>query len=213
MAIISLEEALRLADADKFWSIRGKAIQAYANLEQALSGLFSALAGTNREIGSTIFFRIINSDARRKIIENLWRRKFDVQFNSFRNSLFSELQPIDRERNEIVHWNAACKAGHDGVNTTAQVVLTPANLIGGQKPPLTKTVDQIQTFMDKAIFFARLINMFTLIGCGTTPMSDSEKKPWLDIFGRKVIYPPPSDHPLSDKPPENQIHIQAFFIG
>jgi hypothetical protein len=125
MPNIELAEAIKLSAADEFWAIRAKAIQAYANLEQSLSSLFSLLGGIQPEIGAIIFFKIASSDARNKIIEALWRKKFGA-YNLFRNSFFDQLRPIDQERNAIVHWNAVCRTGHDGTRTTAEVVLTPA---------------------------------------------------------------------------------------
>jgi hypothetical protein len=125
--IISLEVAMRKAAEDEFWEIRGKAVQAYANLEQSLCSLFGALAGvTTWEIGAIIFFRIANSHARNRIIEQLFKKKFGDRFNLFRNSLLADLTPIDQERNEIVHWNVVNIVGTDEAGeTTARVVLKP----------------------------------------------------------------------------------------
>jgi hypothetical protein len=67
MPIISLDDAQQLAARDEFWAIRGKAIQSYANLEQSLARLFSALAGTTQKIGGTIFFRISSADTRAEL--------------------------------------------------------------------------------------------------------------------------------------------------
>jgi hypothetical protein len=213
MPNIELAEAIKISAADEFWAVRAKAIQAYANLEQSLASLFSSLGGIKPEIGAIIFFKIASSDARNKIIEALFRKKFEARFNLFRNSLFDQLRPLDQERNEIVHWNAACQTGHDGTKTTAVVVLTPPNILGRKKPTI-KTTDDLRAFDAKAQFFTRLLNMFALMACDITqtPMSEADKKPWLDIFEQPITYPPPLDHPLSPKPGELQTHIQSFLV-
>jgi hypothetical protein len=213
MPNIELEEAIKIAAADEFWAVRAKAIQAYANLEQAMATLFSALAGIKRETRAIIFFKIASSDARNKIVEALFKKFFDDRFDLFRNSLFNQLKPLDRERNEVVHWNAVCRAGHDGTETTAVVALAPANIYGIKDPTL-KTVDDLRTFDAKAQFYARLINMFALMTCEITPapIPEANRKPWLDIFAQPIAYPPSSDHPLFPKPGTPENHIQAFLV-
>jgi hypothetical protein len=213
MPNIMIEDAIKISAADKFWEIRAKAIQAYANLEQALASLFAALGAVAPDVGAIIFFKIASSDARNKIIEALFRKKFDDAFNLFRNSLFYQLRPIDQDRNSIVHWNAACQTGHDGTATTAKVVLTPAAILAGKKPPIMTTED-LEAFDAKAIFYGRLINMFTLMACNVSqhPIPEHERKQWLEIFSRPIIYPPPEDHPLFPKTGALDGHIQAFLV-
>ena len=126
MATISLEDAQNLAGQSEFWAIRGKAIQSYANLEQGLARLFSALAGTTQQIGSTIFFRIASTDTRRNLIDKLFQQKYNQQYNLFRNSLVKQLKPLDNERNEIVHWNVVNNvAADESGKTTSRLVLMP----------------------------------------------------------------------------------------
>jgi hypothetical protein len=213
MPNIELAKALEMAAEDEFWAVRGKAIQGYASLEQAMSNLFSALGGMGIENGAIIFFKIASADARNKIVEALFRKEFGDQFNLFRKSLFEQLKPIDQERNQIVHWNAACKTGHDGISTTAEVVLTPPAMVSGKRPQI-KTTGDIRVFDAKAQFFARLVTMFTMVNCDITefPMAEDEKAPWHDIFSRPIVCPPPLDHPLFLKPGECIAHIQAFLV-
>jgi hypothetical protein len=115
--IVSLDAANDLAAQSDFWAIRGKAIHAYAGLEQGLARMFSALAGVNPKVGGMIFFRI-GAAVRRNIIEELFRHKFKDDYKFFRNSLFKQLQPLDTERNQIVHWNVVNIVGADEKNQT-----------------------------------------------------------------------------------------------
>lgn len=95
-------------DDHPIWGNRAKAVQAYANLEQALCRLFALLCGIQLDAAGIIFFKITNTQARNDILDKLFRWRFKDEFNLFRNSLFKTLRPIDIRRNEIIHWNTVC---------------------------------------------------------------------------------------------------------
>jgi hypothetical protein len=205
MATVSLEEAFKQAAADEFWAIRGKAIQAYATLEQSLSRIFAYLSGMDVETAGIIFFRIASADSRNKILEGLFKKKFKHEFNLFRNSLFDQLRRIDQERNQIVHWNAV---SHIGANESGETI-SELKLMHPNFWPISPDSPTIDTkalleFIAKCSFYSRLCNMFHLTTGGFTvaPPADFESKPWFDIFSQPITYPPPADHPLSQRPPE-----------
>jgi hypothetical protein len=87
MTNIDMTEVIKIAELDEFWSVRGKAIQSYANLEQALLTLFASLSGLKHDAAAIIMFKITSVDARSSILEKLFRRRFGSKFNLFRNSL------------------------------------------------------------------------------------------------------------------------------
>jgi hypothetical protein len=205
-------EAQRRGAEDQFWAIRGHAIQAYANLEQALCRLFAMLSGMDDRTAAIIFFRITNTSARNAIIERLFRGKFQTLFNLFRNSLMADLHPIDSQRNEIVHWNVTNQIDHDSSgNMVVEVIMQPPTFITAASPdaPRRNTKDLID-FITKCSFYAQLITMFhvTLDDRSTTAhnLSEDAVKTWRGIFLQPITYPPPEDHPLSPKPaaPDNQ---------
>ncbi|HMC13564.1 MAG TPA: hypothetical protein VKG67_04395, partial [Gallionellaceae bacterium] len=101
---IALKEASKVLDQDPFWAVRAKAIENYASLEQSQCRLLAALGNIEPEVAGIIFFKISSTDSRNKIIEKLFRRKYQGQYNLFINSLVSQLKPINIKRNEIVHW-------------------------------------------------------------------------------------------------------------
>jgi hypothetical protein len=70
---------------------------------------FSLLCGIPLDAAGIIFFKIISAQARNDILEKLFMWRFKSEFNLFRNSLFRTLGPINRKRNEIIHWNTVCK--------------------------------------------------------------------------------------------------------
>ena len=199
MATISLEDAQNLAGQSEFWAIRGKAIQSYANLEQGLARLFSALAGTTQQIGSTIFFRIASTDTRRNLIDKLFQQKYNQQYNLFRNSLVKQLKPLDNERNEIVHWNVVNNVAADesGKTTSRLVLMPPATWTFSNTA--SKDADQMIAFSKKCEFYAALSGFFPVIvmdGFTERPIADADKKPWLDAYSKSIEYPPPVGHVL-----------------
>ena len=68
---ISLEQAQELVPQSPIWAARGKAIQAYATLEQSLCRLMGDLSGMSPESAAVIFFKITSYGARNSIIESL----------------------------------------------------------------------------------------------------------------------------------------------
>lgn len=214
--IIDLGEVERKSAEDTFWAIRAKAIQSYANLEQALSRLFAGLSETKMDIAGIIFFRI-GARARNTILEKLFKKKFMTEFNLFRNSLFDQLGPIDAERNEIVHWNVVNQVGRDehGV-PAANVTLMPPTFWSGDGNTPIKDKNALLEFTAKCNFYARLLNMFcvtTGLIAAATPISEADKGPWLDIFAQRITYPPPSTHPLFPTSPEPDNPAQSFRLS
>ena len=63
------------------------------------------------DVAQIIFVKITSADSRNKILAKLFKKKFGIDFNLFRNSLFDQLRSMDIERNEIVHWNVINAVG------------------------------------------------------------------------------------------------------
>lgn len=197
---IDLADAFRIAAEDGFWAVRGKAVQSYASLEQSLCQLFALLAGTTDEVASIIFFKI-PAGARNRILEKLFHRKFPNDFALFRNSLIKLLQPLDNERNEIVHWNVITNViGDDQGRATVSVSLRPPGFVHNVTNAPEKDTFSLLKFMEKCGFFARLLNMFRFVmTTDSDHFSQEDKSQWLAIFAQPIVYPPPAGHPLSLK--------------
>lgn len=190
MSIIDLGNANQHAAQDEFWALRGRAIHAYANLEQSLYRLFCLLTGMSADIGGIVFFKITNAQARNKIIEKLFQKKHGTNFNLFRNSLLERLRPIDQHRNELVHWNTVMELTSQGHGLT---LLPPA---GWTPDSPSYDSSTFVAFIEKCNFYWRLLNMFTLITSPAASLGTLDTRPWLEIFSRPITYPPPADHPL-----------------
>jgi hypothetical protein len=192
---IPLEDALKLAEQHPIWASRGKAIQSYAILEQALSSALAELGGMTRETAVTIFYKITNTGSRSGILEKLLHKKHGTRFNLFWNAYFKELRKIDLRRNAIVHWLSVMYAAMDTDNMMIiGVELIPPSNAGGE-PEDRITSDDLMAFAAQCDAFARLCNMFV----GATSdrdMPEAIKQPWLEIFQQPLIYPLPTGHPV-----------------
>lgn len=202
MPIINVGKAMEQVALDEFWSVRGKAIQAYASLEQSLCLVFCVVADLRRDIAGIIFFKIVNTPARNTILEDLIKKKFGAKFNPFWNSTFSELQKLDSKRNEIVHWNAINNVGTDGAGEMkTEIILRPPKTWGFDPTAPTLKTQDLRDFMAKCDFYTQACNGFFATmkkpEAGDFALSDAQLKPWLDIFQQPLVYPPPDTHLLS----------------
>lgn len=186
---------------DEFWGIRGKAIQAYANVEQALFSLFVELTEMRRDMAGIIFFKIVNAGTLYAILEKLLRKKHGDTYSLFSNSFLKILRhELSDRRNHIVHWNAVRFADSDGPSGLG---LTPPNLsdYGPNTPPLI-TSDQMIEFIEKCNFFAKVGFMFASAfdPNNYSQMGAAQAQAWRDIFLQPVVYPPPDTHPTLSRP-------------
>lgn len=194
---IALDEVSKVLDQDPFWNVRAKAIQSYATLEQSLCGLLAALGDMAPEVAGIIFFKISSSDSRNKIIEKLFRRKYQVQYNLFVNSLLSQLRPLDIKRNEIVHWNTAQNFGGPNSSDWSLSLIPPNFWLYNENSPSIALPDLV-SFIEKCSFYSRLINMFSLVtnpAHGQSLPAEARAK-WLEAFSQSITYPAPPGHPL-----------------
>jgi hypothetical protein len=197
----ALDAAMHEAgEGNRFWGVRGMAIQSYALLEQALGDLFAGLSDTNPIIAGITFFRLTSTRARNTILEKLFKNKFRSEYNLFRNSLFKQLPPIDIERNQIVHWNAINEIARsdDGTSATGTLFLQAPFLWMPDERGPRLSIDDLLTFIEKCIFFAAIVRMFSSIIVHHREFygfSPDFQDAWRDIFQQPITYPPPADHP------------------
>ncbi len=208
---INLQEIMEKAATDPFWTARGLAVQAYANLEQAVCDVFSILAGVPRDVGAMIFFRINSAHAVSTILEKLFKRAFGNRFNLFRNSLVADLKQIAGDRNEVVHWTASnhISPNEDGTHDY-KITMRPAHSWIFDSGAQQMDIADLEEFQKRCSFYTRLVRMFYMMACqpprlGDAPPTSDAEQTWLDIFSQPITYPPPVAHPLSQKPQERPI--------
>lgn len=193
---IDLGVVSTVLDQDPFWAVRAKAIQSYATLEQSLCGLLAAVGNIEPEVAGIIFFKISSTDSRSKIIEKLFRRKCQGQYNLFVNSLISQLRPINIKRNEIVHWNTSQKISGPTPSDWS-LSLIPPNFWEHNVDSPSIGIQDLVDFANKCSFYSRLINIFLLrMDPRYQEHLASTQNTWLEIFSQPITYPPQSGHPL-----------------
>jgi hypothetical protein len=191
---ITFAEATARFTKDEFHNARGRAIQEYAELEQALCSLFACLSDIKPDTVGIIFFRITNSRVRDVILEKLLKKKHGNTYSIFWNSFIKLIDQISRRRNEIVHWNALMTFGSEYF-----ISLRPPNFWAWEVGTPEIKTDGLLEFIDKCKFFTSLCNSFeAFITPEIRERSDQgQVQTWHDIFQQETIYPPLNTHPLS----------------
>lgn len=188
---------------DAFWSARGRAIQAYASVEQSLCRVFSYLSGMPFDVASIIFFKIVNAGTLHGMMEKMLKKKhkntYSLFWNSFQKILKNELT---ERRNHIVHWNAVT-ALDGGGHTLKLMPADFANYNFRESDPSPIVTSDLLEFIEKCNFFARLLSTFDMVHQTevTQHLDTAQLQAWREIFLQPVIYPPPSTHPLCQKQP------------
>ena len=146
-------------------------------------------------------------------MEKLFQKKFGEQYNLFRNSLFKQLGTVDRERNEIVHWNVVNHVSADVDGNTASILMLvpPANWFPDSNSPKKSSVDMV-AFSKKCVFYTRLINCFTFTTGNIGGVPQEALKEWEPMFNEPIAYPPPVGHLLHDQF-EAEIGPHHFTLG
>ncbi len=103
-----LGQMLARACRDPFASLRGKALQKYADLEQSLLFLFSILTGMTPDVAGIIFYKLTAARVRNKILDKLVRKYHGADYGTFFNSFDSFIGILSERRNNIVHWTTVC---------------------------------------------------------------------------------------------------------
>jgi hypothetical protein len=190
-----------MTEKDKFWVLRGKAIAAYAEVEQSLCSLLSCFGDIKIDVASVIYFSISSPAAVGKILDTLLRKKYGNTYSKFWDSLGNEIiRPLNGKRNDIVHWGVANQI--DLTYKTQILTLMPQDFWNRTlyaKPDINAP-DLIE-FINRCGFVSRLCTMFFLFLHPEMRERWAKDAPddvdtWREIFGKRAVYPPPNNHPL-----------------
>lgn len=175
---------------------RGKAADAYAELEHTLMHIFSHAFRydgdpTNRRdiLASFTFQRLLNKRARNEVIAHILETNFQTEHEKFRNTLMDELQKCDGLRDRIVHSRSISRT-YEGRASSL--------LVSDHKPSKPLTIPDIE---DAITRFQRLKKMLHIIQIKQERPDD---KPYSldddtlhEIYRAPFQHPLPSDHPLA----------------
>jgi hypothetical protein len=175
---------------------RGRAIEQHAQLDMSLMVALAHLLATTTDLAAIVYYKIQNARSRLSILEALMRKRHGTTHKNFWESHLKIIKAVDQTRNEIVHWIARGDIEfREGTQSTTYCLAPAAGWATGSSE--AKTISDLEEFCVKCDFLARLTNIFIgQISGQTTPRVE----PWLSIFQQQSVYPPPSDHPLVQKP-------------
>jgi len=169
---------------------RAQAIQAFANLEQALCALFALVGDMTNRTAATIFFRISAFGSRRKIIDELFRQKFkDRPITAFMASLQRGLAPVEQERNEIVHWTVVNHQRNHSVSISLRPPVFWSRALDPERGD-SKDANRLKLFKDKCHFWEIACLKFIDAVNANSGLDQPERASWLDIFQKSLAYPP-----------------------
>ncbi len=175
---------------------RGAAISQYAHLESELSNLFSIgfetpgnkVSHFQRVHAGFAFRKIGSSRARNEILESAIRWRGKHIGGIFYNSLFKELDKIDKFRNHMAHWTVYIALGDNGER---HFIVPPNGGIGG----IFYSVGEIHDWVMRMRFTFYLFCVVRYSVEDRYPEWASQESS-NEILRLPVSYPPPSSHPL-----------------
>lgn len=193
-------------NAVEFLLLRAQAINSYAGLESSLCSLLATLLGADLESASIIFYQVVNTRSRNRILEQLIKKRFSEEYSAYfhgipntpnKRGLITLVNDLDSSRNEIIHWHTVNHIGGDSQDTlTSTLVLQPPASFFGRQDAM-RTTSHLVEFIGKCDFVQRSINMFALYQRPLDILNDDFRDTWRDIFQRPCVYPPPDNHPLA----------------
>jgi hypothetical protein len=207
---IPLQDVIDWAKYDPIWATRGKAIQGYADLENALCHLLVAVSDMSWQAAITIFYKITNTNARNSILEKLLHQKCSTKYNVFWNPLSQEIRQIDLKRNEIVHWLAAANAqmNSEGQLLVGVTLIPPASVVA-KTSKIHITSSDLHKFAIRCDEIARITSGLAMRIKpveGGPPVDETLP----DIFQQPFVYPLPAGHRYLSAIVEPEIHPQSF---
>jgi len=207
---MNMADLMLWAEFDPIWANRGKAIEGYAEYENALCGLFAVLSDMTTSTATVVFYKIINTSARLSILKKLLHKKFATKFNAFWTPLSKEAQNLDLKRNEIAHWVAAINTNFTPDNKILMgITLIPPAHLGAKQSPEHLTSSDLVDYRKKCDDISGTINAFST---RLAPPKEGEEKdePSPDRYQQPFVYPLPEDSQSPLRRAEPEFHPQSF---
>ena len=193
---------------ERFWALRGRAIAEYSQIETTLCFLLSSFSGMQMTFASSVFFSVTSSRDVATMLNKLMKKRHGETYKVFWTTLKREIQELTHLRNKIVHWHIVQFSRADGAGGISLMQTDVYNLNNVSETTMDSV--QLADFIDRCSFIWRLCFEFHrfLDPRMAAYMGDEETlRTWRDIFQSRVVYPPPSTHPLfpTYKVPETRL--------
>lgn len=203
---------------------RGLAINAYAEVEQALCLLLAALLNIDWQAGAIILYNVRNSRSRLQIFNDLLAKRHGEKYRAWwsgipntpnNRGMYHLIRKLDDDRNEIAHWHIGQKLNEEQRGLPALQKPRAVQLIEPEMKSLS--IPELVNFAQRANFIAKSLSFFARLFAGTDEVNYDKSDPaawrvesWLEIYRQPALYPPPDSHPLSPNYKEPETPPQSF---
>jgi hypothetical protein len=126
----------------------------------SLTILFAALLGVPIDVAGLVLFRITNTHARNRILNDLQSKKHGASYDTFWRSLTSFIRTLDQRRNEIVHWHVVqtIDLSLDHKEAARLSLAPPTGWMTQSAASISE--NDLNDFIQRCDFATRLITMF-----------------------------------------------------
>lgn len=182
-----------MPEVSSFDFARLAALKQYADLENHLVGILRYALGGDHLAAKTVFFQIVSTSVRYRIIANLLRERDEGAFYRAWKWIEKRIGHCDIARNELVHWSErsipTLTVSQDGDNLSVSEI----NLISAlQNPkstanesPIIREAD-IWKKRDQMRVMLHIVNRFSLT------LKSEEMWPWRDLFQQPITCDDPA---------------------
>ncbi|MEK6351433.1 hypothetical protein [Burkholderia cepacia] len=174
---------------DAFDLERGRAIDAFANIESELCWVMVDAGKIDYQIASVIFYSNISMSPRVEIVTAILEASYGDQFKKFWDSARKIIDSLNRQRNQIVHWHDYPVYKGPDLKYVAEILIHP--VIGNKNEKLRElAIGDLRQFIQKAKYTSKVLRAFRR--CFDTGMGDAIVRREIEKFsGAEIKFPPP----------------------
>ncbi|MDN7611276.1 hypothetical protein [Burkholderia cepacia] len=174
---------------DAFDLERGRAIDAFANIESELCWVMADAGKIDYQIASVIFYSNISMSPRIEIVTAILEAAYGDQFKKFWDSARKIIESLNRQRNKIVHWHDYPVCEGPDLKYVAEILIHPVVDNGNEKLS-GLAIDDLRQFIKKAKYTSKVLAAFRR--CFDAKMGEALVRREIEKFSSAEIkFPPP----------------------
>ncbi|MEF9438922.1 hypothetical protein GJG85_21090 [Burkholderia sp. MS389] len=176
---------------DTFDLERGRAIDAFANIESQLCWVMADAGKIDHQIASVIFYSNISMSPRIEIVTAILEASCGDQFKKFWDSVRKIVASLNKQRNKIVHWHDYPVFEGADIKYVAEVLIHP--VIGDKNAKLPQlAIDDLRQFIKKAKYTSKVLGVFRR--CFDERLGDAIVRRDIEKFSdAEITFPPPKN--------------------
>ncbi|MBU9259111.1 hypothetical protein KTD13_01955 [Burkholderia multivorans] len=174
---------------DAFDLERGRAIDAFANIESELCWVMADAGKIDHQIASVIFYANISMSPRIDIVTAILEATSGDQFKKFWDSARKIIDSLNKQRNKIVRWHDYPVFEGPNLKYVAEILIHP--VIGNKNGKLRElAIGDLRQFTQKAKYTTKVLRAFRR--CFDTRIGDVAVRHEIEKFsGAEITFPPP----------------------